>query len=266
MITFRKFRAEEVALTHPRLAPGVGPLTFVHLSDLHLRRWGPQHEELSGLLRERPAHLILFTGDAFTGRRRSAECAARLFSGLRAECGVYAVRGNWDVVYGPPLRQMRSMMADWGTRLLVNEGLTVQTAAGPVRVAGLDDPHTGAPDVARTLASADEAPALSILLSHGAVAADLLPPGHGVDLLLCGHTHGGQVRVPFWRRLPYRFYGGMTHGLYQVGPMKLYVNRGFGAVGKVPLRLACPAEVAFFTINATGPMGTSTSQAGEGGG
>jgi hypothetical protein len=135
-----------------------------------------------------------------------------------------------------------------GAHLLVNESHVAATAAGQVRVAGLDDPHRGWPDAEQALRADAQSWELTVRISHGAVAVDLLPEGHGVDLLLTGHTHGGQVRVPFWRRMPHRFYRGLTDGLHWRRGLGLYVSRGFGTVGRVPVRLGCPAEVAIFRL------------------
>jgi predicted MPP superfamily phosphohydrolase len=92
-----------------------------------------------------------------------------------------------------------------------------------------------------------------VLLAHAPLAADLLDEAPGVDLLLAGHTHGGQVRLPLvWRVLvpPYR--GRYLAGLYRTAWGHLYVNRGLGGVGPVPLRVRCPPELAVFHISPQG--------------
>ncbi len=139
------------------------------------------------------------------------------------------VRGNRDVCYGPPVHRLRGLLADWGAVLLVNEGRIVQSDASRVRVVGVDDPAVGCQNFAAALNSSDQGPAFTVLLCHGPVGAYMLPQGHGVDLMLAGHTHGGQVRVPFRRWMPYWFCGGLTHGLHEVDLLRVYVGRGFGA-------------------------------------
>jgi len=249
MISLRRFQTEEVCVECPGL-PGAGAhVTFALVCDVHLRRWGTQHDRLLALVEERGVDFVFLVGDAIDRHRRGMQCLERLIRGLRARHGVFVVRGNYEVAYAPPPRRLRPLLEQWGARLLLNEARLVPTAAGPVCVAGLDDPRHGWPDTAAVLAAARAPACLRILLSHAPVAAALLPPGHSFDLVLAGHTHGGQVRVPLWKRAPFRFYGGWTDGLYRVGPAQLYVSRGFGAVGRFPLRLGCPAELAFFLIH-----------------
>ncbi len=244
-----RFRVEEVELRHSALRPGVRPLSFAHISDLHLRRWGSEHESLVETINGRALDFVFVTGDILTDRPASMECAARLFALLRCRHGLFAVRGNCEVTLGPPLRRLRPMMAGWGARLLANESQVVTTRAGQVRVMGLDDLNLGSADIEAALESSPQRGEFSVLLCHSPLAAALLPPGPAVDLVLSGHTHGGQVRLPLlWRHLLPHGHGGFTDGLYELGGLKLYVNRGFGSVGIVPLRLNCPAEVAFFRV------------------
>ena len=244
----KAFRIEEIELRHPALAGRPRPLTFALLSDLHLRRWGPEHARLAQCLRERPADLCFVTGDLFTRAAGSRSCARRFLSLLHARHGVFMVRGNWDATFGPPLRRLREMAREAHVTLLCNEVRTVDAGGTRVCVGGLDDLNYGAPDLQRAVPRG-EADGLAILLSHAPLAARLLPRGHGVDLVLCGHTHGGQVRVPLlWRLLLPAASGGFVSGLYRTNGTWLYVSRGFGGVGPVPLRLDCPPEVTFFRV------------------
>jgi len=147
------------------------------------------------------------------------------------------------------LRELGPMVESWGARLLVNEGMAVSTPAGEVHVVGVDDINRGWPELEAAFNRAGQGVFFRILLAHAPLTVLLLPPGHGVDLALCGHTHGGQVRLPLlWRLLLPPGHGGFVRGLYTVGRMKLYVNTGFGGVGVVPLRINCPPEVAFFRL------------------
>ncbi len=244
------FRVEELRLGAPRMEPGRPPLRLAHLSDLHLRVLRPRHDRLARLLEERRPDLICLTGDILG---RSPETLARcgeLLSRIECPAGVFACMGNWEVKRGLRPAVLREVMAGWGVRLLLNEAVTVQTPAGPVRVAGVDDLSMGWPNLAEALAPAPgPEPACSVLLSHAPLAARLIGPEAGVDLILSGHTHGGQIRVPLlWRLVLPDCTGGYTAGLYELGWGRLYVNRGFGAAAMLPFRLGCPAEVTFFQL------------------
>lgn len=264
MFSMRRFKVEEIELHHQGLRPGAAPLTFAHITDLHLREWGPEHELLIETINGRDVDFVFLTGDLVTVRPASARCAGRLMGKLRSRHGLFASRGNWEVAFGPPLHRLTSQVQEWGATLLTNESLTLATDAGRVRVCGVDDLSRGWPDFSAALDATGERADLTVLLSHCPLAATLLPPGHGVDLILSGHTHGGQIRIPFlWRSLLPACHGDFSDGLYELDALRLYVNRGFGSVGIVPLRFNCPAEVAIFRILPPAQEGLSALSKGE---
>jgi predicted MPP superfamily phosphohydrolase len=247
----QRFRIEQFAFHHEAMPPHGAPLTMAHISDLHLRRWEPDHESLIETLNGHELDFVFLTGDLLTGAADSAACLARLMAQVRCRYGIFVCRGNWDIAYGPALRRLRSLIDDSGGVLLANESRIVKTHAGPVRIIGLDDLARGWPDFSAVPGPAAECVTLSVLLSHAPLAASLLPQGHHVDLVLSGHTHGGQIRVPLlWRLLLPHYRGSFSDGLYHLGSLRLYVNRGFGCVGVVRVRFNCPAEVALFRFSA----------------
>lgn len=260
MFSVRSFRVETVEFRHDRLRRGSPPLAMAHISDLHLRQWGPQHDLLVEALRPRGLDFVFLTGDFLTNRPDSLGCLQRLVEQLQCRYGLFACRGNWEVGCAPPLRWLRTMMDRWGACLLVNDSRTVTTHAGRVRIVGLDDMCSGWPDFEAAFKAAAGPSDLTVLLSHAPLAAVVLPEGHGVDLVLSGHTHGGQVRIPFlWRGPLPCCHGGFSDGLYELGALRLHVTRGFGGVGIVPLRFNCPAQVALLRVLApVCPAGGST--------
>ena len=125
--------------------------------------------------------------------------------------------------------------------------------AARVRIAGLDDIVLGWPDFAAALHDDGQDADCTVLLTHAPLSDQLLPPAAQVDLVLSGHTHGGQIRVPgLWRRLLPRCTGGLSDGLHRVAHRWVYVNRGFGYAGPVRMRFRCPAEVTFVTLERPG--------------
>ncbi len=131
--------------------------------------------------------------------------------------------------------------------MLRNRGVELRREAGAIYLAGVDDTWTRRHDVARAL-SARPPGMPAVLLAHDPV---LFPEAaeHGVDLVLSGHTHGGQVAVPlFARKLNLaRLITRFTNGVYQSGTTTLYVNRGLGTTGP-PVRLAVAPEIAVLTL------------------
>ncbi len=241
---------EAHTLTLPGLPAAFDGLTVVQLSDLHL---GPvptpeaSDAMVAAAVRTAVAlrpDLIVITGDFV--RRWGWE--SRLTEALRpltAPLGVLGVRGNHDWYRGAEAVAERVTAA--GVHLLNNAHLRLTRGDEAVYVAGLDDQYDNRHDLNQALAGLP-AGALVILLAHEPDFATTAAADGRVALQLSGHSHGGQVRLPFLRatwlpRLGRRF----PHGWYQVGAMQLYVNRGIGVVG-VPVRFNCRPEVTHFTL------------------
>jgi hypothetical protein len=245
----QRFKVEHIELRHCGFPPGTPPITFAHLSDLHLKSWRPEHDRALETINSQRVDMVFLTGDVAVQRHEPPELLLKFCRQLNSRHGTFAVRGNWEAVCGPPLRRLRHWVAEAGATLLVNEARTVQTAAGRVRVMGVDDLRAGCPDIDETLAADPQPADFAVLLSHCPSAALMLPPGRHADLVLSGHTHGGQVRLPVITRLVLPACSGpFLSGLYDLGSTKLYVNRGLGTVGAGRLRFNCPAEVAFLRV------------------
>ena len=112
---------------------------------------------------------------------------------------------------------------------------------------GLADAYYDAPDLPRSIPAKNEGLPV-ILLGHEPDIAPMVSAYGGVDLMLAGHTHGGQVRLPL---LPPLFLPDMgrhyLEGAFRVGGMQLYVNRGIGTV-HLPIRFRCPPEISMLTL------------------
>lgn len=224
------------------------PLRFVQLSDLHMRVLRRRHSRLVEIVNGRQPDLLFLTGDLVSRHPFTWELAEELISQFDTRLGIYACPGNHEAKSIRRPSALKELMGRWGVTLLVNESCTMQTESGTVRVCGLDDLTHGWPNFDETFRNA--APAdFSILLSHAPLAARLIGEEEGVDLILSGHTHGGQLRIPMlWPRILPSCHGGFPAGLYDLGWGHLYVNRGFGGSIWMPLRFRCPAEVTFFEV------------------
>ncbi len=156
-----------------------------------------------------------------------------------------AVLGNHDLWTDNTM--LEQALADAGTTVLVNGALRLPAPHDDVALVGIDEPWTGQPDAARAFAQAGDA-AVRIAVAH---APEAIPhvAGRGAQLMLCGHTHGGQVALPsgpvvvhgpLGRRFP--------SGLRDVAGMKLFVSRGLGNVD-LPLRAYASPDVSLFRIS-----------------
>lgn len=167
---------------------------------------------------------------------------------LSAPLGVYAVPGNHDRTRYRRFDVFREALREGRVTVLVNEAVAVRD---DLYLAGLDDFRVGHPDLDATLAgSAGGSDYSTVFLSHNPDIIPELPDesSSGVDLLLAGHTHGGQIRLPGLGPLvTSSAYGARYASGWVPAPMPAFVSRGLG-VTTLPFRFACPAEVVVLDL------------------
>ena len=223
----------------PGLAPAFDGFTILHLSDLHLDINPDMAGAIAAAVAPLKYDLCVITGD-YRSRTHGPhtpvlDAMARLRQALRGE--VYAVLGNHDFIeMVPPLEEM-------GYRLLMNESVLVKRGDFSLCVAGVDDPHFYKTDNVQKAAGHLEHGVPSVLLAHSpeifrkAAAC-------GFDLLLCGHTHGGQICLPggmpvvINARVPLQ----MVRRAWRHRSMQGYTSVGAGSSG-IDVRFWCPPEV-----------------------
>ncbi|MDH5675549.1 MAG: metallophosphoesterase [Myxococcales bacterium] len=229
------------------------PLRIVQITDPHL---GP-FMSVARLRRiceravAREPDLIVLTGDLLTMEsRRTPETLDQALMPLAAARGkVFACMGNHDHE-APEL--VRSVLAKHGITLLVDQAQLVDTPAGHVQVLGIDHHFRDRHARLKAVCAAHPKPegVLRIVLLHDPGAFRRLDEGHG-DLVLSGHTHGGQVGL-LTLGLPWTFLSMVSsmpdHGLWARGRDRLYVHRGTGHYG-FPLRVFVPAEQSLLQVH-----------------
>lgn len=249
----------------PGLPADFDGLKVVQLCDIHLDEFTEPF-----FLRDAIRHInqlepdvIFLTGDYVTrpiGHRfgfnkfaiGAAWQCANILQGLKCR-RIYAVLGNHDVLVGP--KEVSAALSDNGITVLRNSYVPLERGNSRIWLAGLDDPVSGdpIPDLAipSTIRNIPHEPV--VLLCHApdfARSLCALPAGQAVSLMLSGHTHGGQIRLPLVGPVVLPIGGRLfPEGPYRLGRMQLYVNRGLGTVG-VPFRLDCPPEITLHTLRA----------------
>jgi predicted MPP superfamily phosphohydrolase len=215
--------------------------SLLQLSDLHMKQIGRLERQLLAAVNASPPDLLLFTGDAI-----DTAAGLDVFAEFLAACPrnsmPIGILGNWEYRSGIAPSQLAQLYEQHGGRLLVNDALEVETAAGPLVVTGLDDLVEGRPQVDVAARLADRAPHL--LLAHCPGQRDQLSRriGDGVDLILSGHTHGGQV-APFGIALVTPGGSGRyIRGWYPDHGPPMYVSRGLGT-STLPIRLGVTPEL-----------------------
>jgi len=248
-VEIRRLEINAVALTLPRLAPEFDGYRLVQIGDIHLDDW-TKPERLTGIVAKVNAQrpdLIAITGDfaSYSAKELDTRSLTDALRKLRARDGVVTILGNHDYLTGVEL--VRRCIRGAGITELVNSVLTLRRGDASLHVAGIDDVMEGRSRLDLVLHDLPDSGA-AILLAHEPDFADVSAATGRFDLQLSGHSHGGQVRVPFLMLLALPpFSQRYTSGLYEVGGMIQYTNRGLGFVN-LRLRFLCRPEITVLTL------------------
>lgn len=224
-----------------RLPKALSGLRVVHLSDFHYGPLvDPRHLERSiEIANSLNPDLIALTGDYISQERSYAAPCAALVGQLRARYGVFGVLGNHD--HWTDATLIADLFRAEGIRMLINEGLRLDVEGEAFWLAGVDDTMVGLEDLSLALAGSRDGE-LKLLLAHNPVILRRAWRAD-VDLVLSGHTHGGQVTLRPERNRSGRPRRRLLRGLGRRGNTQIYVTRGLGTV-VLPIRYGCPPEIS----------------------
>jgi hypothetical protein len=244
LIEAANIRLKEVHVSTPKLAHGAAPVRIVQITDIHLSPILKKRTlaKIIGLINEAKPDILICTGDLSDEPYKVGKSLAEMIATVKAPMGKFGCIGNHEYYAG--LQNSLSFYQTAGLKTLRGESVV----AGPVRIAGVDDPagiQRGEDcflNEAAALADADGSRPV-ILLKH---QPRINPASAGrLDLQLSGHTHGGQI-FPF-SIVIYCFYP-ITPGLHRVAPGGyIYLSRGTGTWGP-PMRLFAPPEVTLIVL------------------
>jgi len=217
----------------------------VQLSDVH---HGPfstteQIERAVDTANRLKPDIIALTGDYISKERQYAAPCAEMLGRLKAKHGVYAVLGNHDHWVDAPL--ITDLFRAEGITVLINEGMRFEKDGQAFWLAGVDDTMVGLEDISLALAGARE-DEMKLLLAHNPILLRRAARA-SVDLVLSGHTHGGQVAIRGERNTLKGARKRLLKGLGKLGNTQMYVNRGLGTV-VLPIRYGCPPEISLLEL------------------
>jgi len=213
----------------------------VHLSDLHVDRHQRRHENVTLAIKELAPDWIFITGDLLNvpeGLPHLFEFLTR----LRKIAPVYITLGNHDHYSGVPVSQFSELADRHKITLLINQTTFIPIGSGELAIVGVEDPSLHRADLQCIPPPANRR--FTLLLAHAPNILDMMDEDHAVDLILCGHSHGGQWKIPgvptFWLPPGCR---GRISGRHENARHRLYVNRGLGW-SFLPMRWNCRPEIA----------------------
>lgn len=250
----------------------IEPVVILHLADLHGELFGKNQEYIRKLIAGKKVDLVVLTGDLVDEHTNSIEPLNSLLECL-PEAPKFFVPGNHDKI-APVTEDLYASLSRYGVTILDNKQATLTTKGKRVSIVGVDDPYLGTPDPELLAGHKPGKGESSLLLCHAPTfgnraVAQLkdswskeklvsqknrltsssvleLASRHGFDLVLAGHTHGGQIKIP---GLGAVFVPGQgfppkyVEGVYRSGSTTMFVTRGLGT-SRLPVRLFSRPEVA----------------------
>ena len=236
---------ESLAVGLKRLPRPLDGLRVVQLSDIHHSPFTSREQveravEIANALQP---DVVALTGDYVSHEREYVAPCAEMLGRLKARLGVYAVLGNHDNWVDPAL--VTDLFRAEGIKVLVNEGMRFEHRGASFWLAGVNDTMVGLEDLPLALAGA-RADEMKLLLAHNPVILRRAARA-GVDLVLSGHTHGGQIKWRLERSASGRVRRRILRGLGRRGETQIYVTRGIGTV-VLPVRYGCRPEVSLLQL------------------
>jgi predicted MPP superfamily phosphohydrolase len=243
---------KKVELTLPHLPQEFDRYRITQISDIHAGKWMPNAriERIVEIVNRQQADLIAVTGDFVTQTYEKAPVdIVPAMKKLRARDGVVAILGNHDYwgELGPYL--IKRVIKESDMIDLNNDVHTLDRDGKHFHIGGVDSFRAAADRLDYVIAKLSRKGA-AMLLAHEPDFADAAARSKRFDLQISGHSHGGQIVIPFMGPPHLPPLGEKYHtGLYKVGDMLQYTNRGLGVVG-LPVRFWCRPEITVFTLRA----------------
>ncbi len=224
-------------------------LTIAQLTDIH-------HGIYTGLdyihrcveiVNDLKPDVIALTGDFSYGGKRYVEPCAEVLRGLKARVGVYAVLGNHDYYVGAG--RVTRALKEAGCNVMIDSLDRLELRGAKLWLAGTDDLYYGLTDPKRLLRDVPTDEARIVLAHNPDFIEEFAAKGVHVDLMISGHTHGGQIRFPLIGAAHVDSNYGQRYviGLNRKDSMQVYTSRGIGAI-LLPTRIDCPPEIVQFTF------------------
>ena len=250
-----RVQVEQVEIKLPRFPKSFSGFRLVQISDIHVGPWMTP-ERFAGVVEivmAQSPDLVAITGDIVLSYGHMPEDKPVLdryvdaFRTLASECVAVAVLGNHDHWYNP--FRVKDALEETGVKVMANSFISLERDNENFHIAGVDDVYESKDNLDAILADLPEEGG-AILLAHEPDFADVSAKTGRFDLQISGHSHGGQVVFPFIGPLVLPYLGRKYHtGLYKVGDMYQYTNRGVGMTTPA-IRFNCRPEITVFTLKA----------------
>lgn len=246
----RWFAIKQIDVRIAGLDPAFEGYKIVQLTDLHARSAvmdRQQLEKVARLANQQQPDLIALTGDYITrSAEKSEEMLGNAFGKMHAKDGVVAIMGNHD--RGEDSSPIERALWKSKIMLLNNAVYSIERQGRKLNIAGVDDVWFKRADLPKTIAQLPKT-GTNILLAHEPDFGDIAAATDRFGLQLSGHSHGGQIVLPFAPRVTPPWGKKYINGLYRIGAMQLYVSPGVGTTGPPKARFNCRPEISVLVLH-----------------
>lgn len=241
-------KIKRIELDIKNLPPSFEGIKIAHLSDFHSKNFGEKEKRILAMLSELNPDFVFITGDFINWTTKNLESCQGFWQELSKNYPqkTFGVLGNHEHRH-PKFKNIRNLLKESGIEILENETRRIEKGGGSIFLIGLDDPREGYDDIEKAMAEI-EADTPKILLAHSPEIFRKIK-NENIDLTLVGHTHGGQINIPFIATffLPLKYDRKYKSGLFKGGSTYLYVNRGIGET-ILPIRINAFPEVTLIEL------------------
>lgn len=224
-------------------------IKVMQLSDLHFDQLRSFHVSIAQKINEEKPDLLMITGDALdhTDKIPAFHDFLKL---LDVAIPKFAITGNWEYWGKVDLEQLKAVYQEQNCQLLINENQTINLKNRSIAIVGIDDFVGGNADYKHAISGLKEEIDTTIVLTHCPQHRDVIIQQKGeekIDLVLCGHTHGGQITILGYAPITPRGSGRYVKGWYKDNNLPTYVSKGIGT-SIWPIRFGARAEMVTFEV------------------
>ena len=243
-------QVERISVKIENLPESFNGVKIVHLTDFHSRNFGEREKRILEILEDLDPDLVFITGDFIDHTTKDINSCQKFWRelGSKYQGRIFGVLGNHEYwIKSPDIAAIKKLLEKNGISILNNENRKIFQGDKYIYLLGVDDPDSEKDDLPKAMVNTEEN-IPKILLAHSPDIIDNLR-GEKVDLILVGHTHGGQVVIPFVKPfwVPTKNRGKYASGLFRVNGTNLYVNRGIG-MASLQVRFNCSPEITVIEL------------------
>jgi len=244
----RRIKIENIRIKIKNLSPSFQGVKIIQLSDLHSKDFGEKEKKSLEILAQLKPDFIFITGDFIDWKTSNLKSCQEFWKEISKNYPnrVFGVFGNHEN-HHPKSKTIKNLLTDSGVKIINNESVILRKNEDFIYLIGVDDPHENHDDIAKAMEQVENNTP-KIMLAHSPEIFRRVKD-QNIDLILTGHTHGGQVNIPFITNLflPVKYDRKYKSGLFKEDSTYLYVNRGVGTT-LLPFRFNAPPEITLIEL------------------